>query len=656
MVWAQYKTGNAQNVLIRRNSALKFFCAASIFTLGCPLDAQAAAREGSTADAAHGNALSNEPSERADSGVLAGVGQTSSSILTATQVLEQAQAELANVGIRAERARWVNNTYLTDDTDIIVEQANMEEMQTQLKWAKAAARFDDVAGLSKETRRMLSFLKSDIILPPPSREGGALQLSGLASALSGRYARGKGKLDGKPIGGTEIEAAMTSVRDPAKLQEMWTSWHDMVGRPMKEDYADLVKVANEGARELGFADVGELWRSGYDMPPQEFPELLDRLWEETKPLYVQMHCYVRSKLADRYGSEVQKDEGAIRSDLLANMWAQEWGNLYDIVKPEGAGDIGYKVADLLKEKNFEPIGMAKTAEAFFGSLGFEPLPETFWRRSMFTKPRDRDVLCHGLGLVIDEVADARIKMCMRVSDDSFSFVHHEIGHVYYYMAYSGQPKLYRRGANDGFHEAIGDMVQLSITPDYLTKIGLLEPSRMPADDKDVGLLLRQALDKVSLLPFALATDRWRWGVFDGSIVPADYQKSWDDLRLQYQGIKPPVARPADAFDPGAKYHVATVGPYSNYFVARILQFQFYKAACDLSGWKGPLHRCAFYGSKKVGVALKKMLAMGRSKPWPEALEAFTGSREMSAAPMLEYFAPLQKWLTEKNKGKGCGWQ
>jgi peptidyl-dipeptidase A len=655
MVRTDYGKRTIHNILITKEYAVMLLCAASIFYLGCPLDAHGAEGKGGAAGAARSDTLSDGPAGRADSEATARVGETSPSLMTARQVLDQAQAELADVGIRAERARWVNNTYITDDTDIIVEQANMEEMQAQLKWAKAAARFDDVVGLPEETRRMLGFLKSDVTLPPPSGEGGALRLSGLASTLNSLYARGQGRLDGKPIGGTEIEAAMTSVRDPEKLQEMWTSWHDMVGRPMKDDYAELVKVANDGAHELGFADVGELWRSGYDMSPEEFPELLDRLWEETKPLYVQMHCYVRSELAERYGGEVQKDEAAIRSDLLANMWGQEWGNLYDIVKPEGAGEIGYKVADLLKEKNFEPIGMAKTAESFFGSLGFEPLPETFWRRSMFTKPRDREVLCHGLGLVIDEVADARIKMCMRVSDDSFSFVHHEIGHLYYYMAYSGQPKLYRRGANDGFHEAIGDMIQLSITPAYLATIGLLEPSRMPADDKDVGLLLRQALDKVSLLPFALATDRWRWGVFDGSIVPADYQKNWDDLRLQYQGIRPPVARPADAFDPGAKYHVATVGPYSNYFVARILQFQLYKSACDLSGWNGPLHRCSFYGSKEVGDRLRQMLAMGRSKPWREALKSFTGNREMSAAPMLEYFAPLQKWLTEKNKGKHCGW-
>lgn len=578
--------------------------------------------------------------------------------LTAEQViakLDAAQRDLSEVEVRATRARWVNSTFITSDTDLIAEQANAEEMKSRLKWAKVAAGLGRVRGLSAENRRLLDLLKSDVELPPPEGRRGAQELSELLNRLKSAYARGEGQLDGRPIGGSDIDAEMATIRDPVRLQEMWTSWHDNVGRPMKPDYVRLVAVANSGARELGYKDVGELWRSEYDMPPDQFPVLLDRLWEELKPLYIQMHCYVRARLARRYGAKVQPETGPIRADLLSNMWGQEWGNSYDIVAPERAGDIGYTVADLLKLKGFDAVAMVKTGERFYTSLGFPNLPKSFWTRSMFRKPSDREVLCHAQAWDIDDAADVRLKTCLRTSDDDFATVHHELGHVYYYLAYNRQPPLFRQGANAGFHEAVGDAIQLGITPDYLVQIGLLDPSKIPSADKDIGLLLRQALDKVALLPFALTVDRWRWGVFDGSIKPDDYQLQWDRLRLYYQGLRPPVARPADAFDPGAKYHIAAASPYAPYFVARVLQFQFYKAACDAAGWKGPLHRCTFYNNKNVGTRLSAMLTMGRSQPWPVALNAFVGTDKISSAAMLAYFSPLHAWLREQNKGQVCGW-
>jgi peptidyl-dipeptidase A len=448
---------------------------------------------------------------------------------------------------------------------------------------------------------------------------------------------------------------MGTNRNPEELKEMWASWHDNVGAPMRGDYAKMVGIANEGAKDLGYADVGTMWRSQYDMPADDFAVLTDKLWNQVKPLYNELHCYTRTKLNDKYGDKVQAKTGPIRADLLGNMWAQEWGDIYDVVAPKGTGDIGYDIGALLKAKGYDPLKMVKTGEGFFSSLGFKPLPETFWTRSQITKPLDREVVCHASAWDLDNVDDLRIKMCTKVNSGDFVTIHHELGHNYYQRAYNKQPLLYLNGANDGFHEAIGDAIALSITPEYLTQIGLLDKSQVPSADKDTGLLLRQAMDKVAFLPFGLLVDKWRWGVFSGKIPTDQYNKGWTDLRVQYQGIVPPVARDESKFDAGAKYHIPGNTPYTRYFLARILQFQFYKAACDIAKWKGPLHRCSFYGNKEVGTKLNAMLEMGASKPWPDALQAFTGKREIDGTAMISYFKPLMTFLKKENKGKTCGW-
>jgi peptidyl-dipeptidase A len=566
-----------------------------------------------------------------------------------------AEKELAGTSVELAQISWVNATYITDDTDALAAKAGGRFTERQVALATEAAKYRSLPGLSPDTQRKLMILASGITLPAPSRPGAAEELSTLTTRMSSSYGKGRGTLDGKPINGSDIEAAMGDSRDPAKLKEMWVSWHDNVGAPMRGDYAKMTRLANEGATGLGFKDTGALWRSGYDMKPDEFAALTDKLWAEVEPLYKALHTYVRAKLNEKYGDSVQAKTGPIRADLLGNMWAQEWGNIYDIVAPAGAGDLGYDIGDLLKAKQYDPIRMVKAGEGFYSSLGFAPLPDTFWKRSQIVKPADREVICHASAWDVDNVEDLRIKMCTKVNSDDFVTIHHELGHNYYQRAYNQQPFLYKNGANDGFHEAIGDFVALSITPDYLVKIDLLDPAKVPAADKDIGLLLRQAMDKVAFLPFGLMVDKWRWQVFSGEVPEGQMQAGWDKLRLQYQGIVPPVARDETKFDPGAKYHVPAAVPYTRYFLARLLQFQFYEAACRQSGWKGPLHRCSFYGNKAVGAKLDAMLKMGQSKPWPDALQAFTGSREMSGKAMVAYFAPLKKWLDEQNKGKPSGW-
>ncbi|MGR6327602.1 M2 family metallopeptidase [Sphingomonas sp. XXL09] len=565
------------------------------------------------------------------------------------------EKEAAQLGVDAARVSWVNATYITDDTDALAAKSGAEMTEKAVEWAKGAARFNGTPGLSYDTKRKLDLLRNGVGLPAPTTPGAADELSTLTTRMSSSYGKGKGSLNGQPINGSDIEAAMGTERDPAKLKEMWTSWHDNVGAPMRKDYARMTAISNAGAKELGFADVGAMWRSGYDMTPEQFAVLTDKIWAEVEPLYKSLHTYVRWKLNAKYGDAVQPKTGPIRSDLLGNMWAQEWGNIYDLVAPPGSGDLGYDTGELLKAKGYDPVRMVKQGEAFYSSLGFAPLPQTFWERSQITKPRDREVICHASAWDIDNMDDIRIKMCTKVNADDFVTIHHELGHNYYQRAYKNQPFLYKNGANDGFHEAIGDTVALSITPDYLVKIGLLDQSKVPSADKDIGLLLRQAMDKVAFLPFGLLVDKWRWGVFSGRIPEGQYQAGWDALRLKYQGVVPPVARDESKFDPGAKYHIPATVPYTRYFLARVLQFQFYKAACQQAGWKGPLHRCSFYGNKAVGEKLNAMLSMGQSKPWPDALQVFTGSREMSGKAMIEYFAPLKAWLDKQNQGKPSGW-
>jgi peptidyl-dipeptidase A len=588
-------------------------------------------------------------------GATAVSAQSKLTVAEADAYVAEAEKTLAADGVDAARIAWVNATYITDDTDALAAKSGAKSTDLAVKYALGAAKYANLPGLSYDTKRKLNLLRGGLTLPAPTRPGASEELSTLTTKMSSSYGKGKGTLDGKPINGSDIEAAMGDSRDPAKLKEMWVSWNDNVGAPMRGDYAKMTAISNEGARELGYKDVGALWRSGYDMDPDAFAALTDKIWGEVEPLYKALHTYTRWKLNEKYGDAVQSKTGPIRSDLLGNMWAQEWGNIYDVVAPAGAGNVGYDVGDLLKAKGYQPVKMVKQGEAFYSSLGFPALPGTFWERSQITKPADREVICHASAWDVDAFDDLRIKMCTKVNADDFVTIHHELGHNYYQRAYNKQPFLYKNGANDGFHEAIGDTVALSITPDYLVKIGLLDQAKVPTPDKDIGLLLRQAMDKVAFLPFGLMVDKWRWGVFSGAIPTTGYQAGWDKLRLQYQGIVPPVARDETKFDAGGKYHIPAAVPYTRYFLARVLQFQFYKAACDQSGWKGPLHRCSFFDDKAVGTKLNAMLSMGQSKPWPDALQVFTGSREMSGKALVEYFAPLKAWLDVQNKGKPQGW-
>ncbi|MFN3520929.1 MAG: M2 family metallopeptidase [Phenylobacterium sp.] len=565
--------------------------------------------------------------------------------------VDKAEAEIAANSEYVNKSAWVRATYITVDTQWLEAKAVAEQTALVTRLAKEAARFDGVA-VDPVTARKLKLLKLYLVLPAPDRPGAAGELATLASKLDSTYSTGKFTYAGKTLTLNDAEDILASSRDPAELKAVWEGWRT-VSPVMTQDYARLVALANEGAREQGFKDVGALWRSGYDMEPDAFAAETDRLWKQVEPFYKNLHCYVRARLNDKYGDAVQPRTGPIRADLLGNMWAQQWGNIYDVVAPRTV-QSSYSLDKLLVAKGYDPIKLVKTGEGFYSSLGLEPLPQTFWERSMITRPQDREVVCHASAWDVDDKSDIRIKMCTKVDADNFYTVHHELGHNYYQRAYSEQPYLFRNGANDGFHEAIGDFAGLSATtPTYLQQIGLLDAA--PGADEDIPFLLKTALDKIAFLPFGLLIDRWRWEVFSGEVTPEHYNDAWWALRLKYQGLTPPGERPADAFDPGAKYHVPGNTPYTRYFLAHIYQFQFHRAACAQMGWKGPLHRCSVYGQDAVGKKFNAMLEMGASRPWPEALAAFTGESRTDASAVADYFKPLNAWLTTQNKGEHCGW-
>ncbi|WP_241242237.1 M2 family metallopeptidase [Thalassotalea sp. G2M2-11] len=581
---------------------------------------------------------------------------TKTSTATKTQTpdvekfLTKVEKELTALNLENARAAWIYSNFITDDTASLAADADQKSTEAGVRFAMEAAKFDNV-DVSADQRRKLNTLKQSLVMPAPQDAEKSAELAKIGSELGGMYGKGKYTTKaGETLSLGDMTATMATSRDYDELLELWQGWRT-ISPEMKPLFARQAELANEGAQGLGYQDLGAMWRSNYDMPADEFGKELNRLWGQVKPLYDDLHCYVRSELAKTYGEDKVPQDQPIPAHLLGNMWAQSWGNIYDLVAPDNA-DPGYDVTEQLAKHDYDEIKMVKGAETFFTSLGFEPLPETFWQRSLFTKPADRDVVCHASAWDLDAKDDIRIKMCIQKTGEEFNVIHHELGHNFYQRAYKNQPVFYQNSANDGFHEAIGDTIALSVTPKYLKEIGLIDT--IPDESKDIGLLMKMALEKIAFIPFGLMVDQWRWKVYSGEVTPENYNKVWWELREKYQGVAAPVDRPADAFDPGAKYHVPGGVPYSRYFLAHIQQFEFHKALCEIAGNTDPIHRCSIYNSKAAGEALNTMLEMGSSKPWQQAYKVLTGKEQMDATAVLDYFSPLQTWLKAQNKGKQCG--
>ncbi len=569
----------------------------------------------------------------------------------------QVDKDLRRLLVNQSKADWAKQTNITTETEAAAAVANSEYLSYSTKSIQEAARFLPILDqLDADTHRQIDLLRSSATLVAPTDPAKADELARITTSMDAEYGKGKvcddkGK-NCKSLG--DLEDILAQSKNPKELLKAWAGWHNTVGHTIKPLYKNFVSLGNEGARGIGFKDMGDAWRSGYDMPAAEFEQEVDRLWTQVEPLYKDLHCYARQKLNNQYGSTLVPKKGPLPAHLVGNMWAQDWNYIYPQLQPY-KGQPEVDVTPALKKQGYTPERMVKLAESFFTSLGMESLPATFWQRSMFVKPEGKEVVCHASAWDPEYAGDVRIKMCIKANQEDLTTIHHELGHDYYFLAYDDKPMLYQSGANDGFHEAIGDTIALSITPEYLKKVGLLEAT---ADNQKaiINSQMQRALDKIAFLPWGLLVDKWRWDVFSGKVAEKDWNKHWWDLRLKYQGISAPMARPADAFDPGAKYHVPGNTPYMRYFLADILQFQFHRALCQASGHKGPLNTCSIYGSKAAGDKLQAMLQMGSSKPWPEALAKVTGEKKMDASAMIEYFAPLHTWLKQQNKGQSCGWE
>lgn len=573
-------------------------------------------------------------------------------IAEALDFLQQTEVDLDELFHRAALINWDYATNINEENERRVAQIDAEVTRKLVDLANATKLYQDVR-LPADQRRMLDMLSRGITIPAPSIEGAAQSLAEIGTRLNSAYSTGTIEFEGETVPQDQTELLMRSLEDPNKLEEVWSKWRDAT-KSMRDDYAQMVSIANQGALELGFDDVGHMWRSGYDMDADDFVAETDRLWGQVKPLYDELHCHVRDQLNQKYGDEVVPLNQPIRADILGNMWAQSWDSIFETVKPVSSEQVtSINIDELLISADYTPVAMVETGENFFSSLGFEELPETFWQRSQIVKPEGREVVCHASAWDLDNREDIRIKMCTNVDSNDFSTIHHELGHNYYQRAYQNQPLIFREGANDGFHEAIGDFIALSITPEYLQQIGLVD--EVPGAEGDLELLMQQALGKIGFMPFGLLMDKWRWQVFSGELTPETYNQGWWDLREEYQGIRPPNDRPEDAFDPGSKFHIPANVPYTRYFLSHILQFQFYQTACETIGWQGPLHRCSFYNSAEVGDNLNAMLEMGAAQPWQETLELFTGSREIDASAVVSYFEPLMDYLKEENADRECGW-
>jgi len=585
-------------------------------------------------------------------------------------------------------SQWLSSTYINDDSQLVAAKAN-ERYLTQLNaWIKAAKPYEGQT-MSPESARTILLLKLSTAMPPPTDPKKLEELTKIASKMEGDYGAGKyctgegEKKTCRDLGELSEVLASPKNRDYNAQLEAWQGWHT-ISQPMRKDYTRFVELVNEGAKGMGFADAGEMWRSGYDMTPAEIAAETDRLWGQVKPLYEQLHCYTRTKLQAKYGADKgQVAGGMLPAHLMGNMWQQDWGNLWDVLEPyKGAGSLDINSAlqaqyqRNLSEARAKIVGeataekvveadreaqlatakqMTQRAEDFYVSLGMPKLPESYWQKTQFIQPRDRDVVCHASAWDMTMAGDVRTKMCIKPNEEEFTTIYHELGHVYYYLAYNDKPPFFQTGAHDGFHEAIGDTIVLGMTPKYLESIGLVKAQEQ-SKEALINAQMRMALAKVSFMPFGLMIDRWRWGVFDGSIKPDGYNKAWWDLKAKYQGVAPVTARGEEFFDPGAKYHVPGNTPYTRYFLSHILQFQFYKSLCDAAGHKGPLYECSYYGNKEAGKKYWAMLGKGASQPWQKTMKELTGGEKMDGSAVLEYFAPLQTWLKEQNEGQSCGWQ
>ena len=572
--------------------------------------------------------------------------------LSAQEFVAKVNEESIDLSARLYPAYWVRATYITPDTAIIAAEAGEELLAYESAVSKAAERYRGVK-TDEKTMRAIELLLRGSSAPPPGNAAEQAELAQILTDMEGQYGSGKVCDDAGENCQTlaDLEKIIAESRDYDALLEAWADWRT-VSPNYRKDYQRFVELANAGAREIGYSDLAEVWKSPYDMSPEAFERESTRLWKQVEPFYRELQCHVKAQLNKQYGDDKVPLDQAIPAHLLGNMWAQTWENLYDMVEPH-PGIAPLNVTEGLQRKGWDEKKMTEVSEDFFVSLGLPELPDSFYENSLLKKPRDRDVVCHASAWDMGNGSDPRIKQCIEISEEHLTTLHHELGHIYYYQMYKDLEPVFKGGAHDGFHEAIGDTIVLSMTPDYLQNLGLI-PRVEKGEKAILNKQMKLALEKIAFLPFGKMIDEWRWRVFTGEISPDDYNKGWWKLREEFQGVRAPIARSELNFDAGAKFHIPGNTPYTRYFLSFIMQFQFHKALCDEAGFEGPLHECSIYGNKAAGKKLGDMLAMGQRYPWTQAMKALTGQEKMDASAIIDYFAPLNAYLKEQNKGRSCG--
>ncbi|XP_072105103.1 angiotensin-converting enzyme isoform X2 [Mobula birostris] len=572
----------------------------------------------------------------------------------ANAFIDEYNTEAEKVWYESSEASWTYNTNITEHNNKIMLEKSLILSNHTRKYGEKARQFDYTDFQNEETKRILKKM-SDIkeaALPEAEVKEYKNVLSDLETAYSvAKVCRKNGTCYPLEPDLTDI---MANSDDYNELLFAWKGWRDASGKKMRDNFKRYVKLSNKAATLNGYADTGEQWRSVYES--KNFEQDLEKIYKELQPLYQNLHAYVRRALYKKYGDKYINLKGPIPAHLLGNMWAQSWSNIYKLLTPyPSASHVDATPAMI--EKKWTPLKMFEESDNFFRSLGLKPMPNEFWNKSMIEKPKDREVVCHASAWDFYNRKDFRIKQCTVVNMNDLVTVHHEMGHVQYFIQYKDQHILFRDGANPGFHEAIGDVMALSVsTPKHLQSIGLLDKVENNRES-DINYLMSMALRKIAFLPFGYLIDQWRWKVFDGRIPESDYNQEWWNLRLKYQGVCPPVPRKEEDFDPGAKFHVPSAVPYIRYFVSYIIQFQFHESLCKVANHTGPLHKCDIYRSKEAGQRIGDAMKLGSSKPWYEAMKMITGGTRMSAASLLKYFEPLVEWLKTENTNNGevLGW-
>ncbi|NXX07699.1 ACE2 enzyme, partial [Larus smithsonianus] len=596
-----------------------------------------------------------------------------STVVTPQDVTQQAQMFLQEFNGRAEiisyessLASWNYNTNITDETAQKMAEADAKWSAFYDEASRNASSFPLTSIQDPLTRLQIQALqdRGSSVLSPEKYS----RLSTVLNTMSTIYSTGTVCKINNPseclVLEPGLDVIMANSTDYHERLWAWEGWRAGVGRMMRPLYEEYVELKNEVAKLNSYSDYGDYWRANYEADyPEAYKYSRDQLiedvektFEQIKPLYEQLHAYVRHRLEQVYGPKFISSTGCLPAHLLGDMWGRFWTNLYDLTVPYPA-QPNIDVTSAMSEKKWDAIKIFKAAEAFFTSIGLYKMTDDFWNKSMLTEPTDgRKVVCHPTAWDLGQ-NDYRIKMCTKVTMDDFLTAHHEMGHIEYDMAYSTQPFLLRGGANEGFHEAVGEIMSLSAaTPQHLKSLDLLEPTFQEDEETEINFLLKQALTIVGTMPFTYMLEKWRWMVFRGEITKQEWTKRWWEMKREIVGVVEPVPHDETYCDPAVLFHVANDYSFIRYYTRTIYQFQFQEALCKAANHTGPLHTCDITNSTAAGQNLRELLELGRSKPWTQALESVTGEKYMNAAPLLHYFEPLYKWLQKNNSGRYIGWK